>query len=224
MRRYWASFHWATRISVLLVLFAIQWWQARYTWSIHNPMYGWPVSFNNVWSDGGRGEWHPWLLAFDSAVWLILLVSVGYAVERFWRRSKPFQFTLGSLFGLQAVLAILLALGYAEGHLRAHPNNGSIYPKYACRDLGGETVGLDIGLFTDPPIRWPLARMAIIFGIGCAMYTAGSLTLRAVRRRAAVANSLPSNKVPALARVVQWTLVVIDVFFLIGTLFPPVFH
>jgi hypothetical protein len=228
---------------MLLVLFAIQWWQARYTWSISNPMYGWPVSFNNVWIGSERPEWHPWLLALDAAVWLILLASVGYALERLWGKTKPFQFSLGSLFGLQAVLAVLLAVGCAEGFLRANPNNDSIYPKYASwdggfsepleairdslfpkharRDLGSVMVGLDIGLFTDPPLRRPLARSAIIFAIGCVVYTVGSLMFRAVRRRAAAANSVPSYKVPAIARFVQWTLVVIDVFLLISTSFPP---
>jgi hypothetical protein len=243
----WIKLHWATRIAILTVLFAIQWWQARYTWSIHNPMYGWPVSFNNVWNATGRGGWHPWLLALDVAVWLILLASVGYTLERFWRKTNRFQFSLGSLFGLQVIVALLCALGYTEGYLRAHPNNGSIYPKYAtwdgafsepldaifdslfpkhaCRDLGGVTVGLDIGLFTDPLVRWRLPRIAIIFAIGCVMYTTGSLISRAVWRQAAATSSrLPSDKVPTIARIIQWTLVVLDVFLLLQTSFPPVIY
>ncbi len=221
LKNLWVSLHWAARIAMLLVLFAVQWWQARYTWSIHNPMYGWPVSFNNVWSATGDGGWHPWLLALDAAVSLILLASVGYTFERLWRKTKPFQFSLGSLFGLQAVVAVLLAIGCTEGYLRAHPNNDSIYPKYASWDLGGLTIGLDIGLFTDPPLDWPLARIAIIFAICCVVYTAGSLIFNAVRRRDVATRSGLSRKEPALARLIQLALAVIDAFLLIAMSFPP---
>ncbi len=220
--RLWTNLHWATRIAMLLVLFAIQLWQARYTWSIDNPMYGWPVSFNNVWVGDARRDWHPWLLAIDATVWIVLLVSVAYALERLRRRIKPFQFGLGSLFGLQAVLAVLLALGCAEGFLRANPNNDSIYPKYASWDFGGVSIGIDVGLFTDPPLRASGARGTIILAIGCVVYTAGSLMSRAVRHKTSETMShLPSCKVPALARLVLWTLAVIDACLLFATSYPP---
>jgi hypothetical protein len=97
---------------VLAALLAILRWQCRYTWSIGNPMYGWPIPFNNVWHhDGweqyGWEQWRPWLLALDATVWLILLASVGYTLERWRRRKNLFQFNLGGLFILQAVLAAL---------------------------------------------------------------------------------------------------------------------
>jgi hypothetical protein len=221
LKSLWTSLYWATRIAMLLVLFAIQWWQARYTWSVHNPMYGWPVSFNNVWIGDARRDWHPWLLALDAAVWIALLVSVGYALERLWRKAKPFQFSLGSMFGLQAIVAVVLAIGCAEGFLRENPNVFTIYPKYASCGLGGVTIGLDIGLFTDPPLDWPLARIAIILGIGCVVYTAGSLISRAVwRREAATSSRVSSYKSPAMARFLLWTLAVIDAFLLIATSYP----
>jgi len=217
---FWTSLHWATRIAMLLVFFAIQWWQARYTWTRNTLMYGWPVSFNGLW----MRYWRPWLLALDLAVWLALLASVGYTLERFWRKRNPFQFSLGSLFGLQAMLAVFLALGLAEGFLRALFEGNSYTTQYPRLDFESVSIGIDIGLFTDSPLKCPLARIAIIFAIGCIMYTAGSLMFRAVRHRAAAASSLPSYKVPAIARVVQWTLVVIDALLLLWSSFPPVFH
>ena len=221
LKKLWISLNFTTRIAILTVLFAIQWWQARYTWSIHNPMYGWPVSFNNVWIGDMRRAWHPWLLALNAAVWIIVLASVGYTLERLWRKPKPFQFSLGSLFGLQAVLAILFALGSIERFLRAHPNVFTIYPKYACLDLGCVSIGLDLGLFTDPPLRASGVRGTIILAIGCVVYTAGSLMFNAVRRREAATRSGLSRKEPVIGRIIQWTLAVIDAFLLIVTSFPP---
>jgi hypothetical protein len=98
----------------------------------------------------------------------------------------------------------------------------SLFPKHARRDLGGVTVGLDIGLLTDPPLRWPLPRLAIIFAIACVMYTTGSLVSRTVWRKAAATSSrLPSDKGPAIARLIQLALAVIDALLLIATSFPP---
>ena len=47
-QEFWMRLHWTTRIAMLAVLFDILWWQARYISTVHNPMYGWPLSFNNV--------------------------------------------------------------------------------------------------------------------------------------------------------------------------------
>ncbi len=220
----WTSLHWASCVAMLLVLFAIQWWQARYTWTIRNPTYGWPVSFNNLFIGYERPEWNPWFLALDVAVWLVLLASVGYTLERLWTKANPFQFSLGSLCGGLGVIAVLLALGCAEGFLRANPNIFTICPKYASRDLWGVTIGLDLGLFTDPPLDWPLARISIIVAIGCVVYSSGSLILNSVRRRDLAMPSRLSRKEPVIARFIQLALVVMDAFLLIGTSFPPTIH
>ncbi len=214
----WTSLHWATRIAMLLVLFAIQWWQARYTWISHDRTYGWPIAFANAWD---AGESYPWLLALDAAVWLVLLASVGYALERLWRKTKPFQFSLGSLFGLQAVVAVLLALGGAERFLRANPSYGWMALDYASSDWGRSGIWFDIELLTDSPLHWPLSRIAIILAIGCVVYTAGSLVSRVVWcREAATLRHSPTFKEPAIARFLQRPLAVIDVLLSLWLLFP----
>ena len=63
----WGSLHWATRIVVLTVILAVLRWQSRYTHAISNPMFGWPMPFNDVWYEGARGEWLPHLLLLDVA-------------------------------------------------------------------------------------------------------------------------------------------------------------
>jgi hypothetical protein len=66
----------------------------------------------------------------------------------------------------------LVALRCAEAYFHEHPGNDFIFPRYGRANLGGIDVWLDVGLFTDPIYRWPLARIVIVFSIGCAVYTA----------------------------------------------------
>ncbi len=234
---------------MLAVFLALLWWQSRYTWIIHNPMYGWPIPFNNVWY-GGLRQWRPSILILDVAVWLILAGSVGHVLERWRRRPNRLQLTLGSLLLLQAVVAVLLSLGCGEGYLRAHPNNDSIFPKYARWEAGGVDIWFDIGLFTDPPHRWPFARITIVLAIGCTIYTIGYLLWGAMRLAGDVMGGRPHThshsapeptssyaapstgpraddrsphhqKEPGIVRVVAWVLVAIIAFFLATTLFPP---
>jgi hypothetical protein len=243
--------HWTTRSSVLAVLVLVLVWQARYTISIHNPMYGWPVPFNNV-SYGPRWSlrWRPSLLIFDAAVWLVLAWSVGYVAERWRRRPNLLQFSLRSLFAMQTVVAILLSFGWVEAYLGAHPDYHYMFPRHARWDWSGVTIWLDIGLFTDPPLFWPFVRIPIVLAIGCTVYTAGCLVCSAVQRIADKMHRGPSwcsprsaclmdeiagipasqladeraarpQKEPIGARVLVWLLVVMIVILSMATLGPP---
>jgi hypothetical protein len=135
------------------------------------------------------------------------------------------------LFILQFVVAVLSALGCFESHLRALPTYDWIAPKYAAWDWGRAGIWFDIGLFTDPPMAALAVRSAIIFAIGCTVYTLWSLISRAVRHRQARQYSpmesthirLSPFKEPGMARIVQWTLVVVDGFLLLRSCLLPMF-
>jgi hypothetical protein len=233
----WGGLHWATRISVLIVTLALFLWQSRYTHSIHNPMFGWPMPFNNVWYAGDRGEWLPDILILDATVWLLLACGVGRVVERCCRGAKRFQFSLRSLFVIQAVAGLMLVLGGAENFLRRHPNNDSIIPAYARMTFGKCDVWLDLGLFTDPPMRGPLTRSTIILAISCAIYSALQLLIdRLVRLRhrrdgpptmsGDAAHLDPDGHEtvgnPLLARLAIWALFLINILMLLTLLAPTV--
>jgi hypothetical protein len=227
-RQVWRSLHWATRLAVLAVLCAILWWQARYVWSISNPMYGWPMPFNNVWYEEWRKDWLVSILAVDAAVWIALAAAVGYTLEQRRRSPNRWQIGLHGLFVLQAVIAMVLALAYGEGCLRAHPNNHSMVPAYARLDVGGIGLWFDLGLFTDPLGNRPLVRLAIISSIGCCIYTAISLFSSTVRRvwgaRPDPAQAVPCanpQRDPLLVRVVLLVLGITTLVLSCGTLFPP---
>lgn len=246
----WKRLHWSTRIATLGVLVAILLWQSRYTWSVHNPMYGWPMSFKNVPDQlTFKDQWRPLILILDAAVWLAVAAGVGYITERWQRKPKRWQYSAGNLLGLQGVLAVLLSVGCIEEYLRFHPNCKSLFPRYARWEWGGVSVWFDIGLFTDPPQFWALGRIVIIIGIGCAVYSAGSLLCFVVSHIRGVVRGLLNHDLslvtqlpethganpvdgmdgadagcarqdPAIARVVIWILLAIVAFLLLTSL-PP---
>ena len=241
--------HWTTRIGKLTVLIAILWWQCRYTETVHNPMYGWPMPFNNLWYRG-FDEWNLLILTIDLAVWMVLAASLGVVVERWQRKPNRRKLTISGVIAFQAVLAGLLALAIGEAWLRAHPNNNSVFPVYAQRQFGNLNVWFDIGLFTDPPHRWPLVRIIIVTAMGCAIYLGGSIlwgtlqrlveivwrwksrqtpapqhgssngVIRAIKTPAEDTPSGP-NVEPALARVAAWGLIVAIGYLMLTTLLPP---
>lgn len=176
----WQRLHWVTRLSILSVLVAILWWQARYTRSFGNPQYGWPISFDGLWDLNRRPSLV--LLLVDCAVWLMLARSTGYVIETWWRQPHRFPLTHHTVISLSIVLVVLLVLGGIEAYFRIHPNNGSITPKYACVNLGSIDIWFDIGLFTDPVYDWPLARIVVIGAIGCTVYTMGRLPYLCAQR------------------------------------------
>ena len=213
---------------MLAVLFGILWFQARYVWKIRNPMYGWPMPFNNVWYKGWQRDWLPWLLFDDAIVWLALVGAVGYTLEQWRRKPKRLQFTLGGLLVLPGVVAIVLTLGGAEAYLRAHPNIFMIVPLYARLDLGSVSLWFDIGLFTDPLGCWPLSRFLVIFAIGCFAYMAISLLVTVARRAcgAEAANTpqqiteVPHGD-PPLVRLLLITFAILVFLFSLVTILPP---
>lgn len=225
--------HWKTRIAMLLVLMVVLWWQSRYTGSIHNPMYGWPMPFNNVWYRGSF-EWRPLVLVLDAAVWTALAASVGAVVERWRQILKTWQFSIIRLLGIQAVAAGILVLGIGEHWLRANPNNGSIIPKYARWEVAGVDVWFDIGLFSDPIHSWPIIRITVILAIGCAIYVGGCTLWSAARRVLyVIMHRKPHHQCriehsttvmleePIVVRVVYWLMVACVVLMLLTSLFPP---
>ena len=194
-------------------------------------MYGWPMPFNNVWYKGnGQGEWLPSILLLDIVTWLVLAGAAGLVAEGWCRKANRLQISLGSLFVVQIVAALLLALGSAEGYLRAHPNNDSIIPRYGHVNVGGNEVWFDIGLFTDPPLAGLLTRIAIIVAIGCAIFSVIQLLIYGVERlRRTISGSpavgdvaVPPHSItderhckasgePIIARIAIWCLLIIIV-------------
>jgi hypothetical protein len=247
MRYSWRYIHWASRIAILVVLAALLWWQARYALTIvHNPMYGWPMPFNNVWCEGFHHAWRPQILLLDIAVWFVLAASTGYVLDVWRRKPNKRQVTLRTLFALQSVAAVVLALGCVEGYLRAHPNNDSIFPEYARWEFGAVSLWFDIGLFTDPLRSSPILRATIVFAVACSVYTAGhflfstirlvgdSLKMRSGRSLPVLAAPSPTPDVagsncrtsntqrePILARIIIIVLAIAVFVLAAGTLFPP---
>jgi hypothetical protein len=246
MRSSWTRIHWISRLAILVVLAALLCWQARYTLAFGNPMYGWPMPFNNV-SDGNfRREWRPAVLILDVAVWFVLAGSTGYVLDVWRRKPNKHQVTLRGLFALQSVAAVVLALGCIEGYLRAHHDSGSIVPKYAQWDVGNIRLWFDIGLFTDPLRSWPILRATTVFAVACSVHTAGHLLIASfclIRHRLkrlsdhklpVMAAPSPTPDVtgsncrifntqhePILARIVIIVLAVAVFVLAAGTLFPP---
>jgi hypothetical protein len=132
------------------------------------------------------------------------------------------------LLVLQAVVAIVFAVGGAEAYLRAHPNVFTIVPKYASLDAGSVSLWFDIGLFTDPFDHWPLSRLTIIFAIGCFVYTTISLLVLAARRVCGGATVLVPQENgevprhdPPLVRLLMLIGIAVLVIFGMATLTPP---
>ena len=231
---------------MLVVLVSLLWWQARYTLAFGNPMYGWPMPFNNVWYDDFYGEWRPSILVFDAAVWLVLAGSTGYVINVWRRKANKRQVTLRGLFAVQSVAAVMLALGCIEGYLRAHPNNGSIVPKYAQWHTCAGNLWFDIGLFTDSLRSWLLLRVTVLFAVACSIYTVEHLLCAAlVRIRSWMgrqsngcplartddsaaqdvvgSDCRPANEPcePLLVRVFIYVLLIVLMILALATLFPP---
>ena len=244
----WCALHWITRVSILSVLVALLSWQSRFTWSIHNPMYGWPMPFANIFYQDGE-EWLASILILDAVVWLVMVSSVGYTIEYWQRKKQRWQFNIGSLIVLHTVIAIIIVFGCIEKYLRFHPNNDSLLPLYARWDYGSITIWFDIGLFTDPPQFWLLNRIIIIFGIGCVVYAAVCILCFVIRQIQTIIsrlmgyympeitqlpeinienssdprenrNSRCFSKDPLIARVVIWILYAALVFFSLNSLTP----
>jgi hypothetical protein len=169
----WTRCHWSTRLCVIGVVAAILIWQARWTWLVHSPMFGWPMPFDNLWYSGHKAERSALVLVLDAIVWLALAGSTAFVLER-WRRGGR-KLSLRTLFIAQAAAALVLILGLAENYLRQHPNNESIVPRYAMRSCFGLDVWFDIGLFSDSFNQWTLIRGVMIFAIWCAAYSAIAL-------------------------------------------------
>ncbi len=225
--------HWSTRIAMLVVLMAMLSWQTRHTWTFFNPQYGWPMSFNNVSGQGYR-EWRPLALLVDAVVWTALAASAGVVVERWRRRPNATGYSIAHLFGIQAAVAILLSLGMGEHWLRANPNNGYLFPKYARVQFADQEFWLDIGLFSDPLDQWPVVRIVVVAAIGCAIYAVGVIVWNASRRILRFErHQQPGDQLnierttatmakdPWPARVVYWVLVVVVLVMLMSSLFPP---
>jgi hypothetical protein len=221
---------------MLAVLLALLWWQSRWMWGIHNPMYGWPMPFNNVWYDNFEGEWRPSILILDIGVWLILAGSVGYVLEGWRRKPDRYQLTPARRRALLAVAGVVFALGCVEIYLRLHPNNEAIVPQYARLDLGHVQIWFDIGLFTAPPFSRLWGRIVIMLAIGCTVYTAGCLSRILPRVRSAPTGqterqSVPTQDVvgveahpqqtPELARILILLLMIAVALLSVATLFPP---
>jgi hypothetical protein len=251
LKHRWAELHWATRLSALIVFAALLWWQSRYTWSVHNPMYGWPMPFDNLWyGESLRPELSLTILLLDCGVWVLLAGSAGFFLNR-WRlaayRLRP---TLNATLAVVAVVAVILALGCAETYLRKHPNNGSMFPRYARVELGSIDVWFDIGLFTDPMYCWPLVRIVVVFAIGSGIYTVGTLLYRSVQCRCLVSETHKANlaasqstfgtvarsslvdddraglscRDPVVVRAAIWTLfVIIGFYFMVWLLCPKIY-
>jgi len=201
MARY-IRLHWATKITILVVLVAIQVWQCRLMKGFASPMYGWPAAFNNVWLPRG-GQWRPFILLFDAGVWLIIAMGAGLAVERWQRKGRPWRYTLGGSLFFVSVSAFVMAMYSIEQQLRVPPDSPSSHPRramwqlpeYGHAEWGDTDVAFDIGLFTAPVDYWPLTRIVIILALFGAAYTAGWL-LYAVTR----------NVVTVVRSTVRWSM------------------
>ena len=122
--------HWLGRICQLLLVLAILAWQARYVARIRNPMYGWPIPFNNTWYSNVF-EWHPIAFSANVIFWCCLLGSLSYVFNRFQNRN----FNLKTLLALQVAVALLIVACNLEFHLRENPNNGIIHPRLNSRRI-----------------------------------------------------------------------------------------
>jgi hypothetical protein len=242
----WLDLHWVTRISILSVLVAILSWQSRFIWSIANPMYGWPMPFNNIWYQSPL-SWCASILIQDIIIWFIIATAVGYTIEHWVRKNQRWQFYIISLIKLQTVVAVVFVLGCIEKYLRTHLNNESMTPKYVHWNYNNISIWFDIGLFTDPPQFWPLNRIIIIFGIGCVVYIAGYILLYGMSHILTIGKRLINHhtqqtetyvvnsqveiegrhsscptKDPLIARVVIWILFTGLIYFILLTLHRPV--
>jgi hypothetical protein len=245
----WLNLHWITRIAILVVLLAIMLWQSRFTWSVHNPMYGWPMPFNNIWYQN-EIIWRPLILILDAIFWFFIAISVGYTTELWQRKSSRWEYNIGSLYVFLSVISVLISLGCIEWYFRIHPNNESLFPKYMYLEWGWIDAWFDIGLFTDPPIFWPLTRITIIFGIGCAVFTAVYILCFVICNITIYMKTLINHNItlskqsmkihdgnlshpiekghprcikkdPLIARAVIWILLSVLVYFFLTSLFPP---
>jgi hypothetical protein len=241
----WNELHWQARASALAVIAAVLLWQSRHTWSIANPTYGWPICFSNV-PHENRPEWQPLFLLCDIIVWLLLAGSAVHAAKWWKRRAIPYQFSLAGFMELQAVVAVLFAVGCTESYFRSHYDSGSLMPRFCVWKSGETDVWFDVGLFTDPP-SLSLPRIILLLAVASAIYMFGKSSFRllrsiqdaVMRRRAsslraeivipgfapsACAETSSANKDTVFSRAVVWALVILVAILSIATLPPPTIH
>ena len=177
---HWRRLPWTTRLFALGIFAAILCWQARYTSYSSVQQYGWPMSFKYL--DSLCCASSQTLLIADLAVWLTLAGSTGYVVNRWWQCANRFPINRSSVTALIAVVGVLLAMGFTELYLLTYAHGGAVGPRYIDVTCLGRAISFDIGLFSDPIASSPLARAAVILGIGCTVYSIGILPCRLFQR------------------------------------------
>jgi hypothetical protein len=177
--RPWFALHWLTVLLTAIVLCDIAWAQdysdtiwAEDSLSFH---FGWPFLHSTTHSAlvaaaFGR-PWDGLALVANVVVWIVLVLSVVSMIEG-WRQPSGcwFRISVRQLLGVIAAIAVMLAWRRLQTPLLT----------LSLSDLG--SVELNTGFRS-----WPwLAQLPLLFGCGCAVYTAGVLAFRLVasaRRR-----------------------------------------
>lgn len=177
--------HWITWLTVLLVGGALGWCHlAGGSGRLFLPdggrgrLFGWPWNqyqcFEHI---AGASMPNPriWITTGSSAraaaanlaVSLLILTCVAATAEKFSRKpSPPLQMELRTVFVIITVIACLIALVQAEGRW------GRTWLHHPLQRLEYNSLNVH---------AWPI-RLAILFGLGCIVYTAGMLTVRLVAR------------------------------------------
>jgi hypothetical protein len=102
---------------------------------------------------------------------IAMLASTTMVMERWLRRSdRLFQFHLSTLLAITAIVGILLGLGLTFPNPRRDWGPFRIHSNFYLPPAG-----------SSPGFPWYVSA-ALIFGLGCTIYTAGWLAVRACAR------------------------------------------
>lgn len=166
------------RLIVVGVFLSLLLWATRYDWKMGDPMYGWPVCYQNLWYLGQPDQHSGPLFLLDAFLWLAISLSVMEVVRRFHeaRRNGAPHVTLKGMLFAQGVVAVMFSLALAE---RACCENAdrveNPYTTYGRIDFSpGYQLWIDGGLFTgsfsDRFRYWLPLRLAVIGFVACYVY------------------------------------------------------
>lgn len=149
--------------------------------------YGWPLSVIRFEGFAVSAQPPYWVWLVNLTAGSLTLAGTFYAAIHCTRAlARGFQFRLATLFGLVAVAAVIAAIC----RLRSEVPGSQVYPPlpsagfagtfiiYVLADLSASRVALP------PPMQplGPVVRAGVLFGLACALYSAGSLGVRLADR------------------------------------------
>ncbi len=176
--RRWYRLHWVTWLFVIVEIGALG--CCQFSWQLgkffETRHFGWPLCHIQELAHGlfvSSSLPTPYeytcvipSLFYDTLFWLLFVTSISFVVESRLRSSKRLQFSLLGMLSFTTTIAVLLTLVLRRWEVYQGLWSVGFEPSYALEPF---------------KCYWPITAI-ILFGLGCTIYTLGSLASFAVRR------------------------------------------